>query len=163
MNPVSQFPLKNSPQKNDAIRLSKRGLTVLEFIIVIIIVSVLASLALPRFFILIERSRTVEAIEMLGRLRRAQLFHKDVYGTYVDSSTPNALSVLNIEPPQLIYWQTLEPLNCVALPYCCIGHIFRKGSEYQYHIHIEEKGGITCGGISPPGICQKLGLDSPYY
>jgi len=43
----------------------------LELIIVIIIVGVLAGLALPRFFRMIERSRSVEAMNYIGNIRRA--------------------------------------------------------------------------------------------
>jgi prepilin-type N-terminal cleavage/methylation domain-containing protein len=50
---------------------NKSGFTLLEIIIVIIIVGVLASLALPRFFKTVEFSRSTEAINSLGSLRRA--------------------------------------------------------------------------------------------
>ncbi len=47
----------------------KSGFTLLEIIIVIIIVGVLASLALPRFFRTIEFSRTTEAFSGIQALR----------------------------------------------------------------------------------------------
>ena len=50
---------------------SKKGFTLLELIVVIIIVGVLASLALTRFFKLIEYSRSVEAISTLRSIRAA--------------------------------------------------------------------------------------------
>ena len=51
------------PRKNQS------GFTLLEIIIVIIIVGVLASLALPRFFGTIEFSRSTEASQSIGVLR----------------------------------------------------------------------------------------------
>jgi len=45
--------------------MKKKAFTLLEIIIVIIIVGVLASLALPRFFRMIESCRSVEAMAML--------------------------------------------------------------------------------------------------
>ena len=47
------------------------GFTILELVIVIIIVGVLASLALPRFFKLVEYSRSVEALNSLGAIRNS--------------------------------------------------------------------------------------------
>jgi len=47
------------------------GFTLLEVIIVVIIVGVLASLALPRFFAMVEYSRTAEALNTVTSLRGA--------------------------------------------------------------------------------------------
>jgi len=53
-------------------RCDKRsGFTLLEVIIVIIIVGVLASLALPRFFATVEFSRSTEALTSIGALRQS--------------------------------------------------------------------------------------------
>ena len=50
---------------------NKKGFTLLEIIIVIIIVGVLASLALPRFFSTVEYSRSTEALNALGVIRKS--------------------------------------------------------------------------------------------
>lgn len=59
----------------------KSGFTLLEIIIVIIIVGVLASLALPRFFNTVEYSRVTEALNSLGvsrdAIERCALFGSD--------------------------------------------------------------------------------------
>ena len=47
------------------------GFTLLEIIIVIIIVGVLASLALPRFFSMVERTRGAEALNSFTAIRGA--------------------------------------------------------------------------------------------
>ncbi len=52
------------------IKNNKSGFTLLEIIIVIIIVGVLASLALPRLFNTIEYSRSTEALNSIGVLKR---------------------------------------------------------------------------------------------
>ncbi len=49
---------------------NKSGFTLLEIIIVIIIVGVLASLALPRFFETVEFSRSTEAMAYIGAIKR---------------------------------------------------------------------------------------------
>ena len=50
---------------------NRSGFTLLEIIIVIIIVGVLASLALPRFFQTINFSRSTEALNAMGVIKRA--------------------------------------------------------------------------------------------
>lgn len=50
---------------------SRKGFTLLEIIIVIIIVGVLASLALPRFFSTVEYSRSTEALASISALRKS--------------------------------------------------------------------------------------------
>lgn len=60
----------------------KEGFTLLELIIVIIIVSILASLGFIQFFKVIERSRGVEAKNILGNLRHAQTGYYQENGTY---------------------------------------------------------------------------------
>ncbi|MDP8212163.1 MAG: prepilin-type N-terminal cleavage/methylation domain-containing protein [Candidatus Zapsychrus exili] len=48
----------------------KYGFTLLELIIVIIIVGVLASLALPRFFNVIKFAKSTEAVNTFGTIKR---------------------------------------------------------------------------------------------
>ena len=50
---------------------NKSGFTLLEIIIVIIIVGVLASLALPRFFSTVEFSRSTEALTSFTAIRQS--------------------------------------------------------------------------------------------
>ena len=50
---------------------NKSGFTLLEIIIVIIIVGVLASLALPRFFSMVEFSKSTEALAALSTIRQS--------------------------------------------------------------------------------------------
>lgn len=53
------------------LKTNKSGFTLLEIIIVIIIVGVLASLALPRFFATVEFSKSTEALNAMGVIRQS--------------------------------------------------------------------------------------------
>ncbi len=64
-------------------KISEQAFSILEVIIVVILIGVLASLAMPVYSIVIERGRAAEAIQALGQIRRAQIIYKDQYGTYV--------------------------------------------------------------------------------
>ena len=72
---------------------NKSGFTLLEIIIVIIIIGVLASLALPKFFKTVEYSRSSEALVSLGAIRRAMDICYQPSTSYTPCSTFNNLSV----------------------------------------------------------------------
>ncbi|MEW5894140.1 MAG: prepilin-type N-terminal cleavage/methylation domain-containing protein [Candidatus Omnitrophota bacterium] len=75
---------------------NQSGFTLLEIIIVIIIIGVLASLALPRLFSTVEFSRSTEALAAIATIRssleRCYLQNNGSYSTCV-------LPVLDIEDP----------------------------------------------------------------
>lgn len=64
----------------------RSGFTLLEVIIVIIIIGVLTSLALPRLFSVIEGSRATEALANIATLRRAVERYYLMNGTYLPPS-----------------------------------------------------------------------------
>ena len=75
---------------------NKSGFTLLEIIIVIIIVGVLASLALPRFFSTVEFSKSTEALASLSVVRGAvERCYLGQAGTYVNCLITN----LDVEDP----------------------------------------------------------------
>jgi prepilin-type N-terminal cleavage/methylation domain-containing protein len=74
----------------------KSGFTLLEIIIVIIIVGVLASLALPRFFATVEFSRSTEALQNASVVRQSlERCYLGRSGTYVGCT----LTALDVENP----------------------------------------------------------------
>lgn len=83
----------------------KSGFTLLEIIIVIIIVGVLASLALPRFFSTIEFSRSTEALNVIGSLKRAAdrcaLAIEAIGGLANDFANCVTYDEMGIEDPEL--------------------------------------------------------------
>ncbi len=52
----------------------KRGFTLLELIIVIVVIGLLASIGVTEYFKVVERSRGSEAKSVLGSIRTAQVF-----------------------------------------------------------------------------------------
>ena len=103
------------------------GFTVLELIIVIIIVGVLASLALPRFFKLIERSRVTEALVNIGVIRQAMercgalnfshlgsnyVSYENCYLNFPFGQQNNTLSIDNPDPiPGAHFKYTASPMG----------------------------------------------------
>lgn len=80
--------------KNTAMK-ERKGFTVLELIVVLIIVAVLASISLPRFFKVIESSRSAEALISISALRQAmERCYLQNNGSYLNC-TLNKLSIEN--------------------------------------------------------------------
>ena len=81
---------------------NRRGFTLLEIIIVIIIIGVLASLALPRLFSTVEYARSTEALAAISTIRssleRCYLQNNATY-TGCDMVTGTATNTLDIPDP----------------------------------------------------------------
>ncbi|HNV23805.1 MAG TPA: prepilin-type N-terminal cleavage/methylation domain-containing protein [Candidatus Omnitrophota bacterium] len=79
---------------------TKSGFTLLEIIIVIIIIGVLASLALPKFFQTINFAKSTEALNTLGELKRAAdrcaMMSGAGSANYSTCGTPQALGLESV-------------------------------------------------------------------
>ncbi len=86
-------------------RLRNRGLTVVEVLIALIIISVLASLAIPSFMKAVEESKDKEAQTILRLIRTAERIYRLKYNFYYTGpesvvSALNSSLRLNIESPE---------------------------------------------------------------
>ena len=85
------LPIKQTPA-----HLRSRGFTILEIMIVVIVISVLASLALPKFYGMVERTRAIEAMTVLQEMRMAmeRCYISKMTYTGCTASTATELSTL---------------------------------------------------------------------
>jgi type IV pilus assembly protein PilE len=118
----------------------KKGFTLLELIIVVIVIGILVSIALPKFITVTEKARAADAFAILGTMRSAQLRYYGQYGDYSADCT-----ILDVTTTTSRYFNT--PTCAAADP---IVSVLRLGGAYT--LTIDEDGTIKCGagGACPP-------------
>ncbi len=81
---------------------NNKGFTMLELIMVVIIISVLATLAIPSYGGFVEKARSAEAVSTISAIRTAQNLYKLESSKYA-----SALDDISIQIPQggATYWE----------------------------------------------------------
>lgn len=115
-------------------------------IVVIIIIGVLASLAIPRYNISIERARAGEGVQLLDAIRKAQLARMTEFGAYGKNTKD-----LNITFPAPKYFDAIDN-NSIDSKANNLGTVDRSSGDYT--LSIAEDGALTCTGAT----CGSLGL-----
>jgi prepilin-type N-terminal cleavage/methylation domain-containing protein len=127
----------------------KKGFTIIEIVIVGIILSILATMALPRFQITIEKSRTTEAIQILQALRSAQEAYKfENGGNY--TTNIDRLDVRIPNPPTNFNYPTVQDGSTLGI----IATITRNTGSYTFKM--ANVGTISCAERDA-GTCSKVG------
>ncbi|HNX69411.1 MAG TPA: prepilin-type N-terminal cleavage/methylation domain-containing protein [Candidatus Omnitrophota bacterium] len=123
---------------------SDKGFTLIEVLVVVVIISVLAALIVPRITGNVKRARLAEAIQTCGMIARAQVRYASIYGALTTD-----LSKLDI---------TLKPSTA-----------FPGGSYYAWTYDGDYQGAVCFGlGFGPgrsPAMVEtdhKLGVDMIY-
>jgi prepilin-type N-terminal cleavage/methylation domain-containing protein len=132
----------------------KKGFTLLELIIVIIILGVLASLAVPQYINAVERGRLGEALSLLGLIRSSQMRYYAQFGCYsydysgldADFTRPNYFTTTTSADPAIA---TVTRLSTPTPP---LG---------VYIMSIDANGIINCSGDDTRDACTKVGYPHP--
>jgi len=135
----------------------KKGFTLMELIIVVVIIGILAMVGLPQFFRVAERGRAAEGIALLGSIRSAQLRYAAEHGRTVgvmaslDISDPTA-TLKFFGAPTVI--ANIDPQNA---PGSVIARVTRNTAQNQtgntYTLSIQANGIFQCAGGSA-GTCN---------
>jgi len=69
------------------------GFTMIEIMVVVVIIGILASIAWPRYVLVVEKSRAAEAKTVLGRIRTAETGYYLEYNSYTAKTTLLSLDI----------------------------------------------------------------------
>ena len=76
----------------------RRGFTLVELLVVVLVIGILASVAVPSYMRAMEQARQGEAKQVLGMLFRAQKTYYAMYGSYVFNADDLDLLAVDVPP-----------------------------------------------------------------
>lgn len=140
------------------LRLLKRkhkqgGFTLLELLMVVIIIAILASIALPQYIRASEKARATEAIQILGALRASEQRYKS---QELSNNYTTVLAELDTDVPAMNNWAVpVAAVTAAAATTPAIGMITttRTGTGVfsTQTVGIQLGTGQICGNFAPMG------------
>jgi prepilin-type N-terminal cleavage/methylation domain-containing protein len=92
---------------------SKKGFTLIELLVVVLIIGILAAIAVPQYFKVVEKGKVAEALQWVGTVQGAQESYLAQYGVYASVATDLAVGVStilnNFATPTLAYISGASP------------------------------------------------------
>lgn len=141
--------------KNQEFVVSNKAFTVIELIVVIIIVGVLTSVALPSLYNMIESHRARQAADLL---RSLYMSYKD-YQLDHDGQYPVTLDDMAVTMSHTVqgfgYLECFEPNYANVI--CAIDRQVPDWSYYQIAIDLD--GRVSCRNFTQHYDCQKFGFE----
>jgi prepilin-type N-terminal cleavage/methylation domain-containing protein len=72
---------------------TRRGFTLIELLVVVLIIGILAAIAVPQYFKVVEKGKFAESMQWLSGLKGAQERYLARYGAYSSSTASTVLDV----------------------------------------------------------------------
>lgn len=136
----------------------RKGFTLLELLIVVIIVGILAAIAVPQFFKVAERARATELVNILGAVRSAQMRYYSLHTSFATTIADLDLDV----PTYGKYYDLFTAQGPAYADAAVISGIQRSMTQYPgsdpYVLNIQVDGQINCYDTTDPNMCRQLGF-----
>jgi prepilin-type N-terminal cleavage/methylation domain-containing protein len=139
------------------IRKSKSGFTLIELLVVVLIIGILAAIAVPQYFKVVEKGKVAEALQWVGTVQGAQESYLAQYGQYAASETLLAVGVQSTfnnfgAPVMAVAAAAVNPPTwSVTIPRNAPG----PGAYGAYSIEWNgPPGTFQCAGGAAPASCQ---------
>ena len=127
----------------------KRGFTLLELVVVVIIIGILAALAIPQYMITTERARSAEGVIILGAIRGSQERYRHTHQSYAITT-----DVLDFEHSALKYFGNIHAANDPSGSNY-IAAVQRTDGTYWLFVK-STSGSAVC--YDDQTLCEKLGF-----
>ena len=120
-------------------RKSRRGFTLVELAVVIVIIGVLAAFGVPKFLNSVERSKAAEAFAYLSALRTAEERFQAKEGVYTADATKLDITM---QPPKYFTPGSITVVNSGSTPgwSCTLTRIAASSSKGAYTVTFTEDG-----------------------
>ncbi len=79
--------------------MNTKGFTLIELLVVVLIIGILAAVALPQYTKAVEKSRTAEAMQLLGDIATAEQLHYMAKGSFVTAVSADNLAEFDLAFP----------------------------------------------------------------
>ena len=112
----------------------RKGFTLLELILVLLIIGILATMGSGRYVKVIESSRTAEAIIILGSIRTFQAAYKLEHNAFASSLDELAIKIPTTCEPRYFFSYSLDPAQNLAIATRCTEGGKKPNYELPYTI-----------------------------
>lgn len=134
----------------------KKGFTLIELLIVMVLVGVLVTIALPKYYASMERGRVLEAVTNLraasDTINAAYIMNDNVYPSFSEGIQGDFTKNNYFSTP-VIYSRAAQQVSIVS---------GRSGGD-EYMLIARNEGGelkdITCSGPDASKICENIGFE----